>query len=441
MPYLLHPSTYRRRGRAFVTLASVGASLAVICFFAFPALFAQPPYALDVPALPDGDPAVERTRRVAAFERAPELPDSFEEHTAESAVLIDLEHDAPLYERNADTRRAAASLTKLVTMYVILDELDRGGISLEDRVFPDPRADWREMPPGSSLMFLREGEAVTWHELLLGLSVASGNDAAYAAAYELSGSIDSFADRMNDAVAKAGVEQLHFTEPSGIAADNEIRAGAFAEFARHYVERFPEAVAEYHGRESVTIADENVEFRNRNQLVSDYVGADGLKTGYIPASGYNIVATAERDGRRLVSVLLGVEGDSHTEGGRRRESEAAELLDYGFDSFEYAELEPRNAPKVRVPGAGPVRTRVPPVRIIASSAGDELHAELNLASELRGPFEAGDTIGYVDVIRGDRRISWQPVYAAEDASVGNGIGGRAAHAAAWWRGVPVGGMD
>ncbi len=419
----------------------------------------EAPYSRSVPSLPDGRPALDRAGRVAAFETRPDLPASFEQHTGDAAVLIDLEHEQPLFERNADTVRAAASLTKIVTMYVVLDEIERGAISLDDLVVVDARADWRGMPAGSSLMFLNEGDEVTWHELLLGLSIASGNDAAHAVAYELSGGIDPFADRMNEAVARAGIKDVYFTEPSGISADNEIRAGAFAQFLRHYVRRFPDALAKYHSRESISLPKENRNpapgagrFRNRNRLVAEYPGADGLKTGYIGASGYNIAASAERDGRRLISVVLGVDGNTHDEGGRRREREAGELLDYGFEQFDYIDLELNRAPTVRIPGSGILPVRMPPVRMIAAWAtaasgmeatggAGEPRVRLNLVSELRAPVAAGNMVGYVDVFLGDERVAWQPVYAAEEVAPGNGILDRIAHAAAWWRGVPGGSIE
>ncbi len=422
--------------------------LAATIFAGLPAFMGDPPHGRSLPAVPEGPAAGDQPQRVSAFDSRPGVPASFDEHTADSAVLIDLEQDEPLYERNADAPRAAASLTKIVAMYVVLDELERGSISIDDTVTPDPRADWRRMPAGSSLMFLREGESVSWHELLLGLAVASGNDAAYAVAYEISGSIESFAERMNDAVERAGIDGLHFTEPSGIASDNEINAAAFAEFLRHYIRRFPEAIAEYHARESVSFPKNGrepvpgaAEFRNRNRLVSEFNGADGLKTGYIRASGYNLAGSAERDGRRLVSVVLGVEGNSHNEGGRRRAEEAGDILDYGFDAFSYAELELNGSPQVRVAGADSVRVHMPPVRMLTAGGGQEPRARLHLVSELRGPISRGDPVGYVDVFLGQRQVAWQPVFAAENVPVGRGLVDRLSHTAAWWRGVPRPGSE
>ncbi len=387
----------------------------------------------------------------------PPQPD-FSQHTAESVVLLDLDSGEHLYSRNPSAERVAASLTKLVTMYVILEAIEEDRIRINDRFEPHPASWWTEMPAGSSLMFLGADQRVSWDALLAGLAVASGNDAAVAAAYELSGSVESFVDEMNDVVARIGVDGMRFSEPSGISADNTITAAAFADFLAHYVERFPWAIERYHALDTFEFPDGEVyqtERRmraivhtNRNRLIGEYAGADGLKTGYIRSSGYNIAATAERDGRRLITLVLGVEGSGHDAGGRRRAAEAADLLDFGFDEFERVELQPARMPEVAVVGGDPEQTgpgEMLPLRLdrvpllVAESDVELLLGRIVSTDRLRAPVRAGDLVGYVEYYLDDELAGWSAVRASETVDTAGGVLGWIRRAVAAVRGVPESG--
>lgn len=375
-------------------------------------------------------------RRLVAREAAAD-PEALDRLSAQSALLVDLDTGEHLYRKNSDERRAAASLTKLVTMYVVLDALADGEISREERVEPHPASWWTEMPAGSSLMFLGPDQQVDWDSLLRGLSIASGNDAATAIAYELSGGIEAFARRMTQTVADLGIARQYFVEPSGIDPGNRITAEGFGEFLVHYMSRFPQAMERYHAPRYFTFPTEDAYRRegsgevphssygappameitqaNRNQLLDTYEGADGLKTGFIRSSGYNLAATADREGRRLLTIVLGVEGSNHVEGGRRRAMEAAALLDYGFDTFQRAEFRSERQSEVRVYGGGvdSVQLTLEPVPVLLpSSVAGGIRGEWRTVEALRAPVERGDTVGYVQFFSGDTPIGWQPVRAA-----------------------------
>lgn len=388
--------------------------------------------------LPESPPAERLGRRIAAFDRPADSPATFPSHTAEAAVLIDLDSGAHLYRNNACRSWPAASLTKLVTMYVVLDRLASGEIREDERVVPHERAHWREMPAGSSLLYLAPEQEVSWHELLSGLAIASGNDAAYAVAYEMAAGPEDFAVDMNEAVAETGIGGLQFSEPSGISSENIITAAGFGDFLVHYLRRFPEAVGRYHAAEEFEFSPvygdgaerwpTSVGHENRNRLVGEYEGADGLKTGYIRSSGYNMAATAERDGRRLVAVVLGVKGENHLVGGIRRAREAADLLDYGFEQFEAGSIRSSHSSlELRVAGGrqDAVPLEFAEIRLLRPSQnnGDSaisgaIDSRLHVPDAIRAPVAAGDIVGFVSVLHRGQRVAWQPVRASESAGRG-----------------------
>lgn len=262
-----------------------------------------------------------------------------------SAILLDAASGEILYEKNPDIEIPPASLTKLMTMHITLEDVAQGLLSLDETV-DFPRAAWAvNQPWGSSLMFLGPGQTVSLRELLLGLSVDSGNDAAVAVAHRVAGGIPAFAARMNEEAGKLGLEKTKFVEPSGISEKNMTTAREFAQFCRAYLERHPNVLKEFHSvKEFAYPKAENMSepFKakpgtiiqyNRNLLLGEIEGVDGLKTGFIIESGYNIALTAERSGTRLLAVLLGGPGTSSARGGRIRADDGGKLLNWGFDRF------------------------------------------------------------------------------------------------------------
>ncbi|MFW5743814.1 MAG: D-alanyl-D-alanine carboxypeptidase family protein [Spirochaetota bacterium] len=325
---------------------------------------------------------------------------------ARAALLVEVDSRTVLYAKNPDLVIAPASLTKVVAIDAALVALDRGQVALSDTFVP-PEASWAEnQPPGSSLMFLGPDQRLAWRDLLLGVSVSSGNDAAVALAHLLDGGVSAFVDRMNRRVRELGLVDLSFVEPSGLSPQNTITASGFTRFLLAHLERFPEVLDELYAVRTFTYPDRRhrvgagarppITQSNRNTLLWEYPGADGLKTGFIDESGYHLAATAERDGRRLVALVLGIEADSHAVGGALRAADAAALLDYGFERFRRLEFGyPRPEP-VRVYG-GAVREIVPEgpeslVITVPAGSGARVRGVLEQEREVRAPFprvEAG----------------------------------------------------
>lgn len=267
---------------------------------------------------------------------------------SQCAIMIDESNGCILYENNADLVIPPASLTKLVVMYVVFQEIDTGRISLDD-IVPLPAESWAiNAPPGSSLMFLAEGQIVTLRELMIGLAVASGNDAAVAVAHYVSGSVDAFIDRMNSEMKLLGLTQTHFVEPSGYSELNLTTPREFAAFARVYLERYPEALSDFHSIREISYPQEHnlpvrssgkkgtqqtIRQETTNKSLDAIPGADGLKTGFIYESGYNLALTVKRNGTRIISVTMGGPGNNSRQGNQFRTEDALQLSDWAFAAF------------------------------------------------------------------------------------------------------------
>lgn len=326
-----------------------------------------------------------------------------------SAVLLDAATGTVLYEKEGNLEIPPASLTKLMTMHVVLEEVAAGRVSLDD-VVALPRSSWAiNQSWGSSLMFLAPGQRVTLRELMLGLAVSSGNDAAVAVALHLAPSIRDFAERMNREARSMGLSATRFVEPSGISEHNMTTAAEFAAFCRIYLEKHPQALAEFHSvREFAYPKSENLPevFRdkpgtivqyNRNLLLDALEGVDGLKTGYIIESGYNIALTAERSGTRLIAVLLGGPGSGSAQGGRFRAEDGGRLLAWGFENFKTLRPVVEHLDPVRVWKGRADYADIAPAEATAftvpANRGNRVFWEVVRTEPVLAPLAAGTVLG------------------------------------------------
>ena len=282
---------------------------------------------------------------------------------AQSAILIDVSNGNIIYEKNADTIIPPASMTKLFAMYVVEKEISAGRLHYDD-IIPLPPECWAcNMPPHSSLMFLGKGQVVTLEELLLGLSICSGNDAAYALAYTVCNSMEEFVELMNQAAIDAGLTHTHFVESSGYSEKNITTAREMAAFCRLYILEHPDSLRRFHSVRSFTYPKEKnmapgdrygaqdwsnglpekitmgITQENTNPLLGKLAGCDGLKTGYIDESGYNLALTVSRDGTRFLSVTMGGKGKNTQEGQAGRVKDGTELMETAFSIFRDISLE------------------------------------------------------------------------------------------------------
>ena len=345
-----------------------------------------------------------------------------------SAILIDASNGCVLYEKNADEIIPPASMTKLVVMYVVFQEIATGRISLDD-IVPLPPESWAiNAPPMSSLMFLGEGQTVTLRELLLGLAVASGNDAAIAVAHYTCGSVESFVERMNSEMEALGLVHTRFVEPSGYSELNLTTPREFAAFAKTYIERYPESLTLFHSQPSISYPQEHnlaswhkgtgqekpIFQQSTNKLLNILEGYDGLKTGFIFESGYNLSLTAQRNGTRFISVTMKGPGKGSVEGNKYRISDSMTLMEWAFSCFATRKKDDLQNVVVPVLCGKKLEVLLAPVNnenltvpaLLAGKSPKEAASAITVTIKLpkyvKGPINIGDVCGVV-------------VYALEDA--------------------------
>lgn len=381
-----------RRDRATPAISRLAAAAAMALALAGPSAIAAAD--APVPAPPAPLPAVPAPAAIAA----------------RSAVLLDAATGSLLYAKNPDLVVPPASLAKLVALHVVYGEIAAGRLSKDELVAIDARDCSPNVPLGSSLMYLQPGMRVSVLDLMRGMAVVSGNDAVFALARRVSGSNEAFALLMNRAVAGLGFPAMRFVEPSGLSELSAVTARDFAAFSRRYLELHPGAPAELHSiryiefpRPEHSTADYVPEGRiiqyNRNNLVLDYPGCDGLKTGFIIEAGYNLAATAERDGTRFILASLGGEGSGGLGGGTARDRDGTALLDWAFRTFATRRPDIGTLPPVRsffgaVRGFTPVPAAPLAVTLpLAEASG--IRAVVEVSPWIDAPVAKGARVGEV----------------------------------------------
>lgn len=328
---------------------------------------------------------------------------------AQAAALLDGGTNTVLLEMRGREPWPPASLTKLVTIYTALSAAEEGRFDLEEPAPVSPNAYASAVPPGSSLMFLGPDQMVNGLDLLRGLAISSGNDAAVEVALRVSGSVAAFHAEMNETVQSLGYESFHFEDAAGLSAANRVTAVELARFARDLVSRWPWLTEEVFNLQEFTYPQlrhyptggdgGTIRQFNRNGLVGTMEHVDGLKTGFIEESGYNIAVTAARDGRRLIAVILGVDGATHSQGGARREADAERLLEWGFTGYENTRLAVPTADPITLWGADQrsvtPRAETPPEIVVPRGQRDAVSGTIEQPSDLWAPITQGSLVGTV----------------------------------------------
>ena len=348
-----------------------------------------------------------------------------------AAAVMDAATGTLLYFKNPDEEIPPASLTKLMTIYMALSEVRKGNISLDKEINP-PRESWAiNQPPRSSLMFLNDGQRATLNDLLLGLAVSSGNDAAVAVALLFAPTVKDFTDLMNREAAALGLYRTHFDEPSGISEFNMTTARDFIQFCRIYIQTFPEALQDYHSVPEFAYPKvENVApiFRNRpgtivqrnsNRLLDTLEGVDGLKTGYIDEAGYNIALTALRGETRFIAVILG----APVRGGEQiRNDDGRNLINWAFQN--YKTVRPA-APELERPRVWKSKTNnvsiafnEPPEFTALANRADPLYWRTEIIDPLIAPLAAGSQIGDLVFYDNDGELRRIPLLTTEEIEKG-----------------------
>ena len=327
-----------------------------------------------------------------------------------AAVLIDEDSGTVLYEKNADERRPVASITKVMTMLLTFEALQAGKISLTDIVPVSEHA----YHMGGSQIWLEPGEQLTLQEMLKAVCISSANDAAVAVAEFVAGSEPAFVERMNARAAELGMTATHFANACGLDEEGHLSSARdVAVMSREMLLHHPE-VRDYCTVWMDTLRGGKTQLVNTNKLLKSYPGITGLKTGTTGKAGVCITASAERDGLRLIAVVLGASS------GKERFEAAKALLDYGFAHYENSAAElPADAPQTlpvthgTAPEVGLAYT-APGRYLTPKGEGGALQAILDLPETLAAPVAAGDTVGAVKILKNGVEVKTYPITAAQN---------------------------
>lgn len=332
---------------------------------------------------------------------------------ARAFLLEDFNSGQTLAAKNADQRIEPASITKLMTAYVVFKELRSGNITLQDMVTVSEKA-WRT--PGSR-MFIEVGKQVSVEDLLLGMIVQSGNDATVALAEFVAGSEDSFAGLMNRYAQDLGMSETNFVNSTGLPdPEHYTSARDIATLTRLIIREYPEYYGWYSERE---FTFNNITQENRNKLLWRDDSVDGVKTGHTDSAGYCLVTSAKREGMRLISVVLGTDSKS------ARADTSQALLNYGFRFFEThllydadTELTTTRIWKGAVETI-PVGLSRPLHVTIPRGQYEQLDASMTIENRIIAPVSHGQVLGTVSVRLGDSDVSETPLVALQDVGEGS----------------------
>ncbi len=329
------------------------------------------------------------------------------ETAARAAILIDHRSGDVLFQKNPDEAIPPASMSKLMTALVAFEELEAGNLTL-DQMIPVSERAWRM---GGSRMFIEVGTRVSVHDLLQGIIVQSGNDACVAIAEALSGSEEAFADRLTRRGIEIGLTNSTLKNATGWPDPAHLMSVRdLSTIARQIISRFPQHYQYY---SQLEFEYNDINQHNRNPLLQAGIpGVDGMKTGYTSEAGYGLVASAERNGRRLILVVAGLDGI-----GQRR-NEAERLLEFGFRHFEEYRLFEPDAVVVEAPVWQGAEPTVPLVAgevvgiTLTREARDTLKVKVVYDSPVAAPIGAGQVIGHVEMTADGMPTRMMPLQAA-----------------------------
>lgn len=340
---------------------------------------------------------------------------------AASAILIERDTGTVLYEKEADKKLPPASMTKIMTMLLIMEALDQGKIKLDDKV----RASEYAASMGGSQIFLEVGEEMTVDEMLKGIAIASGNDASVAMAEHIAGSADGFIEMMNNKAKELGLKNTSFKNATGLPAEGHYStARDMAIMAKELLKY--DTITKYTGvyedylRENT---DKKFWLVNTNRLVKFYPGVDGVKTGYTSEAKYCLTATAKKDGMRVIAVVMGASTP------KDRNRQITKMLDYAFSQYRTHPIYERNQPlsKVKVskgdkPSINAVTSE--PISLLTKKGEnvDDVQQEIMINENLKAPINKGDEIGKVLLKKGDKVLIESPLVSDSEVK-----------SASWWK--------
>lgn len=337
--------------------------------------------------------------------------------SAPHAILIDADSGSVLFEKAADEPFSPASMAKLMTVEIVFNEIRQGRLNM-DSEFVITEDAWRRggAGGGGSSMFAQLNSRIKLSDLLRGIIVQSGNDAAIAVAEGIAGTEEAFARIMNARAKEIGLENSTFRNATGYSApDQKVTARDLAKLAVHIIDTYPELYKIFSEREFTW---NKIKQQNRDPLLGLDIGADGLKTGYLEESGYGLTGSAVQNGQRLVMVVSGLRT------ARERATESRKLMEWGFRAFEARQIFEAGETVAEIPVFGGARGSVPvlakkPVRLLVPrGSGDKVTARVVYQGPLTAPIEEGSEVGRLRITRGEIQALDQPLYAGGSVATG-----------------------
>lgn len=331
------------------------------------------------------------------------------EVNAKSMILVEASTGEVLAENNADEKLSIASVTKIMTLLLIMEAIEEGKIKLEDMVSVSEHA----MSMGGSTMFLEAGEELSVHEMIKGIAVASANDGCVAMAEHLTGSEEAFVEMMNKRAKELGMENTQFMNTNGLDEEGHYSSARdVAKMSRELIKH--EKIFEYTTIWTGMMHNDKFELANTNKLIRFYQGANGLKTGSTDEAGCCLSATAKRDNMQLIAVVLGAPSSKDRFDGARA------LLDYGFANYAiekpYETDETVDKIKVNkgVKEEVGVKTAEDCSVLIEKGLKNSMETVIELPEEISAPIKKNDKIGKIKFVVKGEVIAEKELFAAED---------------------------
>ena len=328
--------------------------------------------------------------------------------TSHSALLMEKTTGEVLFAQNEHEALAPASVTKIMTMLLVMEAIDEGAIALDDVVTVSAHA----ASMGGSQVFLSEGEQISVDDLLKSLCVSSGNDASVALAEHVCGVTELFIDKMNQRAQELGMQNTHFVNCTGLTAGGHLTSAYdIALMSRELLLHHPE-IRNYTTIWMDTIRNGTFGLSNTNKLIRFYEGATGLKTGYTDRAGYCISATAEKEGMELIAVIM--KGETSD----KRNADAKALLNYGFSTYSLTDVtpaEPLPTVAVTLGAQDCVAVTLPEGEntvLLEKAKAANLTRTVDLPETVDAPVAAGDRLGTLSICSGEETVKTIPLVAA-----------------------------
>lgn len=337
-----------------------------------------------------------------------------------SAILIERDTGAILYEKNSNDQLPPASMTKVMTMLLIMEALDEGRLSMDEKI----RTSEYAASMGGSQIFLEPGEEMTTEQMLAGIAIGSGNDASVAMAERLAGSEEEFVKLMNKKAKELGLKNTEFKTATGLPGHGDYSTA-------HDMSMMAKELLKYEGITKFTgtyesYLRENTDKKfwlvNTNRLVKFYPGVDGLKTGFTNEAKYCLTATAEKDGMRVIAVVFGAPTS------KERNAQVTKMLDYAFSQYETHPLYKRNVALGKVAISKGEKKRVEamtsePISLLTKKGEgiENIKQAVELNKNVKAPVNKGDKVGTLKLKQDGKTIVETPLVAKEDSKE-----------ASWW---------